>query len=516
MSSYDKWDKPDNHHFRLASVGQIAAGIAHEIRNPLTAVKGFLQLLQQKSPHEYIDIAQQELDHAITTLQDLLNISKPDAEDEPSTRVNLCAELETILNLFQDQSYRVTVDRIFEDGEVEIVGKKNQLKRAFFNILKNAFEAIPEQGTIRIHHYCKDQNVFVVISDTGSGIPPHQLAMLGTPFFTTKTEGTGMGLAYVYSIIYQHGGTIGVESTVGQGTTFTLQFPLHQESGKGGVAMDFQFAEGMSLEQFLEANKEQFELSLSREAVNVKDIFHDVKETGCIDLINNAHQLIKLMIHRKELDIVNFARQEGVRWAKHASLNLAVKLEWSQAIRRVWWDFMYNYAELSGNEHTLEQFFALERQVNTALDTFLRHFFISYIQYKDELIKNHEEMIKHLSVPMIPLTSSIYILPLLGKIDEHRIRQMQEKVLNQIGLLHIRTLLIDMSNAAVFDSPVLTRMLKMIDGIGMMGCNAIITGMRPDLVVALLDIEASLRSGIKTKGSLQQALEELGIRMPSE
>jgi len=84
----------------LASVGQIAAGIAHEVRNPLTAVKGFLQLLQEQSPHNYLDIAQEELDNAISTLQNLLNVSKADSEDEQPVRIRLCTELESLLGLF--------------------------------------------------------------------------------------------------------------------------------------------------------------------------------------------------------------------------------------------------------------------------------------------------------------------------------------------------------------------------------------------------------------------------------
>ncbi|GIQ64618.1 hypothetical protein PACILC2_31860 [Paenibacillus cisolokensis] len=131
MNVNDAPDKWDDHRSRLASVGQIAAGIAHEVRNPLTAVKGFLQLLQKQSPHSYIEIAQQELDNAIATLQNLLHVSREDLEDEPMTKLSLCAELESILNLFQDQLYRVTIEKHFEHEEAEIVGRRNQLKKAF-------------------------------------------------------------------------------------------------------------------------------------------------------------------------------------------------------------------------------------------------------------------------------------------------------------------------------------------------------------------------------------------------
>jgi signal transduction histidine kinase len=108
---------------RLASIGQIAAGIAHEVRNPLTAVKGFLQLLQEEFSHRYLDIACSELDQAISTLQDLLQVSKPDLEDESYIAINLCSELESLLYLFQDQIYRVQIVRNFRNSDEIIYGK---------------------------------------------------------------------------------------------------------------------------------------------------------------------------------------------------------------------------------------------------------------------------------------------------------------------------------------------------------------------------------------------------------
>ncbi|EES73123.1 ATPase/histidine kinase/DNA gyrase B/HSP90 domain protein [Paenibacillus sp. oral taxon 786 str. D14] len=209
---------------RLASIGQIAAGIAHEVRNPLTAVKGFLQLLQREVSHSYLDFACSELEQAISTLQDLLQVSKPDLEDESCIAINLCSELESLLYLFQDQIYRVQIAKKFRNSDEIIYGKRNQLKKAFFNLLKNAFEAIPNEGTITIEHYRVGDIIYVIISDTGVGVPKEKLQLLGTPFFTTKDEGTGMGLTQVYSTIYQHGGTIDVKSREGIGTTFTIQF----------------------------------------------------------------------------------------------------------------------------------------------------------------------------------------------------------------------------------------------------------------------------------------------------
>ncbi len=127
---------------RLAAVGQIAAGIAHEVRNPLTAVKGFLDLLKEKHPHEYIDIALSELDQALVTMQNLLNVAKPKMDNEPFANINITTELESVLYLFQNQQYRIEVKTEFRDTNVQIIGKKNQIKRALFNLIKNAFEAI--------------------------------------------------------------------------------------------------------------------------------------------------------------------------------------------------------------------------------------------------------------------------------------------------------------------------------------------------------------------------------------
>src|SRR5690606_10132323 len=133
------------------------------------------------------------------------------------------------------------------------------LKKAFFNVLKNAFEAISDEGTIHIGHYLHHDHIMVTISDTGEGIPQDKLDLLGTPFFTTKSEGTGMGLAYVFSIIYQHGGTIDVESLEGQGTTFRFSFPIAKAKDGGIVIMDLVYEAGMELREFLEKNKKDFE-----------------------------------------------------------------------------------------------------------------------------------------------------------------------------------------------------------------------------------------------------------------
>ncbi|WP_062052512.1 ATP-binding protein [Bacillus sp. JCM 19034] len=216
--------KDDTHLNQLASVGQIAAGIAHEVKNPLTAVKGFLQLLQKEVDSEYVNIAQSELEDALTTLNNLLQVSKPDFDNEDYQTIHLAVELESILNLFQDKIYDITFFTKFEDVDVTIVGRKNQFKKALFNIIKNAVESIEGKGTVSITHSATDEEVIITITDTGRGIPEDKIELLGTPFFTTKENGTGMGLTQVFSVIYQHGGEVDIKSREKQGTTLLSQF----------------------------------------------------------------------------------------------------------------------------------------------------------------------------------------------------------------------------------------------------------------------------------------------------
>ncbi|WP_338471368.1 ATP-binding protein [Niallia sp. XMNu-256] len=120
-------------------------------------------------------------------------MSKPDLDDEKFSLISLTSELESILYLFQNQVYHVTVERRFTDTQLKVYGKRNQLKKALFNLIKNAFEAMPENGVLTVRHYKLGEKLMVQIADTGVGIPKKKLSLLGTPFFTSKESGTGMG-----------------------------------------------------------------------------------------------------------------------------------------------------------------------------------------------------------------------------------------------------------------------------------------------------------------------------------
>lgn len=493
---------------QLASVGQIAAGIAHEVKNPLTAVKGFLQLLKESPTDEYLDIAQSELNNALATLENLLHVSKPDAEDEPYQPIKLAVELEVLFTLFQDQIYRVEIQRNLLDTETPIYGKRNQLKKALFNLLKNAFEAIPQKGTIFVQHYATDEEIHISIKDTGVGIPPEKLKMLGTPFYTTKPEGTGMGLTQVFSVIYEHQGKIDVHSVPGEGTTFHIKLPkMTNTPTRGVINLNVEYAQGEDIRHFLLRNQDVFEKRLLAEAVNVNEKINEIQRVGNIDLLSNAHKLVLYIVDGREHEMISFARKEGVAWAKY-SLTLAFKLEWVQTVRRVLWDFLYNYDRLHsvGAQSSREQFFELERRINHMMDQFLNHFFISYTECKDQLIQSQREMVNNLSVPIIPLTANVCILPLIGTIDEERAGIIEEKVINHIGEMRIEVLILDLSGISSMETSILNQLMGLLNGMTMMGCKAVVTGLRPEVVKQIIRSGISFEKSVITKGTLQQAL----------
>jgi anti-anti-sigma factor len=497
---------------RLASIGQIAAGIAHEVKNPLTAVKGFLQLLQAETSHRYLDFASKELENALTTLQNLLHVSKPDLEDEPFSPINLCTELEALLYLFQEKSYEIAIVKQFSNANEKIFGKRNQLKKAIFNLIKNAFEAIPERGSIIVRHYKAGDRIIFSISDTGVGIPRDKIRMLGTPFYTSKTDGTGMGLTQVFSSIYEHGGSIHVDSELGVGTTFTIHFPIHQECKPvelGVKSLKLTYTAEQDFGQFYNENREKFIESLIKHGQSIFDIIKEAPDVDEHFILNSAHRVVTLLNEENEHGLIVHAKEHGRNWARH-NLELISKLEWIQMLRKVYWDFLYEF--YSKKEADLNLFFTMERKVNFNLDTFLKHFSSSYTEYKNQLLQSQREVIEDLSVPVIQLSNDIAILPIIGTIDTLRAKKIQENVLYRIHQLKVKRIIIDLSAVAYMDTAVVTHLFKIVSGIAIQGCKAVMTGIRPEIANTMVELGIELHEKVETKATLQQAMEEYHIQ----
>ncbi|MRX71650.1 PAS domain S-box protein [Bacillus lacus] len=213
---------------KLAIAGQLAAGIAHEVRNPLTSVNGFLQLMRSENPaHEqYFDIIFSEIKRIDLVLSEMLVLAKPQSIQFRAHDLHLI--LQSVLTLLQSNAnmYNIILEKNLHALNSLISCDENQLKQVFINLVKNAIEAMPTGGTLRLKTENSGSNIVVSIIDQGVGMTDKQLAQLGEPFFTTKETGTGLGLTVCLRILRDHSGDIDVRSELGKGTTFNITLPV--------------------------------------------------------------------------------------------------------------------------------------------------------------------------------------------------------------------------------------------------------------------------------------------------
>jgi two-component system, sporulation sensor kinase E len=214
----------------LSVIGQLAAGVAHEIRNPMTALKGFIQLLEDSSEGKhpmYFNVISTELNRIDAIINEFLILAKPQAIK--FVEHSLTQIMEETVNLLSAQAvlYNIQFLLHYDDDLPTLVCEPNQLKKVFINMIKNGIEVMPTGGHITITmSKTTDNQIHISIKDEGNGIPEEKLKKLGQPFYTTKERGTGLGLMVSYRIIEEHEGTIKVESEVGKGTIFHVYLPV--------------------------------------------------------------------------------------------------------------------------------------------------------------------------------------------------------------------------------------------------------------------------------------------------
>lgn len=149
----------------------------------------------------------------------------------------------------------------------------------------------------------------------------------------------------------------------------------------------------------------------------------------------------------------------------------------------------------------------MENKVNDLIDKFLNGFFISYSSFKDKQLEDQRKLVENLSVPIIPITSMISILPLIGSMDRNRANIIEEKVLLEIGGRRVQTLIMDLSGIADMEMEAIQLFMRLLDGVSMMGCKPVITGLRPEIVQNMVDLDVKFGQNVETKGTLQQALD---------
>lgn len=215
---------------RMTCVNQLAAGIAHEIRNPLTSIKGFIQLMARRNDRppraEHLEIIVAEIGRIDNLISEFQMLARPPKEPV-FERVNMCKLLRDIAFLMEGQLHgkEAELDMAVPALGCFAFGDVSQLKQVFINLFKNAVEAVPDRGKVMVAVGRQQGMMEITVTDNGNGIPQEIIDKLGTPFFTTKENGTGLGLSVCYSIVQSHGGKISVSSQAGQGTTFTVLLP---------------------------------------------------------------------------------------------------------------------------------------------------------------------------------------------------------------------------------------------------------------------------------------------------
>jgi len=227
MTNRNKMDELLRRAEKLNTVGQLAAGVAHEIRNPLTTLRGFLQLQQQTNRlnQRHIDIMLSELDRINLIVSEFLILAKPQATKFRIQDVRFI--LGDVISLLDSQAHlcNIVFTTSFDDEPCEVACEENHLKQVFINVLKNAIEAMPKGGEIEIEARKQPGWIVVTIRDHGVGISEEMIPKLGDPFVTSKESGTGLGIMISQRIIQSHQGTMEIRSTVGKGTTVTINLP---------------------------------------------------------------------------------------------------------------------------------------------------------------------------------------------------------------------------------------------------------------------------------------------------
>ena len=228
---------------RLASIGELAASIAHEIRNPLGAISNSVCMLKRDlaldgDDQKLFEMVAEETDRLNNIITNFLTFAHP-AEYHFAKSDILAIINETLLLLEQDERFneRIKIIKVYENNIPKVYLDQNWIRKVFWNLLVNSIDAMPRGGKIHIHvrrpNVPNNEEIEIVVADTGEGIPPEIMKKIFEPFFTTKkTKGTGLGLPIVHRIVDNHGGVINVKSERNKGTSFTIRLPIKNKQVK--------------------------------------------------------------------------------------------------------------------------------------------------------------------------------------------------------------------------------------------------------------------------------------------
>ncbi|WP_152667744.1 ATP-binding protein [Aneurinibacillus tyrosinisolvens] len=218
---------------KLHVMGELAAAVAHEIRNPMTVVRGFMQLLHQEQIEEhkkrmYTELMIGELDRAEEIINDYLTFAKPEAKHREE--IDAGVEVQNAVNVMSSYALLRNVETITGiDHGLFVYLEPSKFRQCLVNLIKNGIEAMPDGGGLQVYAYRRGDSIVVDIIDEGIGMSPEEVSRLGSPFYSTKEKGTGLGLMVCYRIIELFNGKIHVRSEQGKGTAFSILLPASLE-----------------------------------------------------------------------------------------------------------------------------------------------------------------------------------------------------------------------------------------------------------------------------------------------
>jgi signal transduction histidine kinase len=215
----------------LATLGELATGLAHEIRNPLAGIAGVIEIVGRDLPETsparaMVKDVRLEINQINRILTDLLETARPHPPLMMRSNLNTTVEHAVMLARQQVLSQPITIELRRDQGLAEVEHDSDQIHQLLLNLLLNAVQAIEGRGTVRVEIGSRDGCACVTVSDTGRGIPEERLPQIFRPFFTTRGNGTGLGLSLASRIVDEHHGHIGVASVVGEGSTFEVLLPF--------------------------------------------------------------------------------------------------------------------------------------------------------------------------------------------------------------------------------------------------------------------------------------------------
>lgn len=216
----------------MATLGELATGLAHEIRNPLAGIAGVIEIVGRDLPstspaRAVVKDVRQEIGRINRTLTDLLETARPHPPQIRQSNLNTTVEHAVMLARQQVLSKPIRIELQKAPDLPEVDHDSDQIHQVLLNLLLNAVQAMDGEGTVRVEIGSQESHAVLVVSDTGRGIPPQHLANIFRPFYTTKGNGTGLGLSLARRIVEEHHGRIEVSSVVGSGSKFTVLLPFH-------------------------------------------------------------------------------------------------------------------------------------------------------------------------------------------------------------------------------------------------------------------------------------------------